>query len=123
MIHRAADRTAGASIELAFRAHVGGVQRAFRVKRAWWTAAGCRLKEELRVLVDGRHDPVVTAGWAEHVEQLVPRGVAGLFFFDGEQIEALADLEASRDLVETAVSGLLGLELIDRLVADLDVLE
>ncbi|MBW0090531.1 DNA sulfur modification protein DndD [Pseudonocardia sp. KRD-184] len=123
MIHRGADRAAGAGVELAFRAHVAGVQRAFRIRRSWWTTPGGRLKEELRVLVDGHHDPAITRAWAEHVEQLVPRGVAGLFFFDGEQIEALADLETSRDLVETAVSGLLGLDLIDRLVGDLDVLE
>ena len=46
--------------------------------------------------------------WSEHVEAFVPRGVAGLFFFDGEQIESFADLHSSRELVQTAVGGLLG---------------
>jgi len=123
MIHRGTDREVGARIELGLRAHVGGTERSFVIIRAWWTTKDGRIKEDLRIVVDGQHDPVISSAWAEHVEQMVPRGVAGLFFFDGEQIEALADLDASRDVIETAVSGLLGLELIDRLIIDLDVLE
>lgn len=53
----------------------------------------------------------------------MPRGVANLFFFDGEQIEAFAESDVSQELVRTAVSGLLGLDLVDRLQDDLTVLE
>lgn len=51
-----------------------------------------------------------------------PRGIAGLFFFDGEQIEALADLERSQEVLSSALASLMGLELVDRLSTDLAVL-
>lgn len=122
-IHRGADPAAGASVELSFRAYAGGGMRAFRVARRWWTTASGRIREQVAVDRDGHPDRAMSDGWAEHCENFVPRGVAGLFFFDGEQIESFADLDRSRELVQTAVGGLLGLDLVDRLVADLDVLE
>lgn len=123
MVHRGADPRAGAGVELAFRGHFRNRPHDLRVRRRWWMADSGKQKEHLQVLVDGNVDEQLSNSWAEHVEQLVPRGISGLFFFDGEQIEAFADLEASRELLETAVSGLLGLELIDRLVDDLELLE
>ena len=53
----------------------------------------------------------------------MPRGIAGLFFFDGEQIEALADLERSRQVLSSALAALLGLDLVERLTTDLAVLK
>src|SRR5436305_1662157 len=47
MIHRGIDRAAGAAVELAFRAYVAGVERAFRVNRAWWIDSRDRVKEQL----------------------------------------------------------------------------
>ena len=64
----------------------------------------------------------LTSTWNEHVETFLPRGIAGLFFFDGEQIEALADLERSRQVLGSALAALLGLDLVDRLTTDLAVL-
>jgi DNA sulfur modification protein DndD len=122
-VHRGADPAAGAAVELSFRAHAEGQMRTFRVVRSWWLTPAGRVRENVAVHRDGEADPVMSEAWAEHVEAFVPRGVAGLFFFDGEQIESFADLQSSRELVETAVGGLLGLDLVDRLVADLDVLE
>ncbi|WP_131766136.1 DNA sulfur modification protein DndD [Candidatus Protofrankia californiensis] len=121
-IHHAADPGRGAAVELALRAHIDGVERAYRIRRRWRHGGG-RVRDELRVSVDGQDDPGLAEAWTEHVETLVPRGIAGLFFFDGEQIEAFADLAASRELLQTAIGGLLGLDLVDRLVSDLDLLE
>ncbi|SDO35103.1 DNA sulfur modification protein DndD [Nakamurella panacisegetis] len=72
--------------------------------------------------VDGRHDEALTSTWNEHVETFLPRGIAGLFFFDGEQIEALAGLERSRQVLAAALAALLGLDLVERLTHDLAVL-
>lgn len=122
LINHAADPDSGAAVELAFRAVHSGDWHTFRVRRRWWTA-GERVRESVQVSRDGAPDPVLTEAWPEHVETLAPRGVANLFFFDGEQIEAFADLDIAKELVRTAIGGLLGLDLVDRLQDDLALLE
>src|SRR5262249_50228612 len=49
--------------------------------------------------------------------------LAHLFFFDGEQIERMADEDAARELLASAFQSLLGLDLVGRLKEDLSVLE
>jgi DNA sulfur modification protein DndD len=111
----------GAAIELAFHAYREGASHAYRVRRSWRaTASGAR--EQLTVLRDGRPDPALTATWTEQVEAFLPRGIAGLFFFDGEQIESMADLERSREVLGSALAALLGLDMVDRLDTDLAVI-
>ncbi len=121
LIHQAASPADSASVELAFHAYHEGVARSYRVRRSWReTRSGIR--ERLDVLRDGELDETLTETWAEQVEAFLPRGIAGLFFFDGEQIESLADLDRSRQVLGSALAALLGLELVDRLAADLAVL-
>ena len=43
-----------------------------------------------------------------------------LFFFDGEKIEQLADLEESKKVLKKAINSLLGLEIVDQLNVDVD---
>lgn len=121
-IHKGTDPSDGAAVHLAFRTHVSGHAHEFRVQRTWRVNGG-RLREHLEVLQNGRLDIDLTERWQEQVEAFVPRGIAPLFFFDAEQIERFADLENSRDLLRTAVGALLGLDLVDRLTRDLEVLE
>ena len=121
LIHRGVPHEEGAVVELTFKAHQQGIERTFRVRRRW-RSAGASMREILLVTVDGRHDEALTSTWSEHVETFLPRGIAGLFFFDGEQIEALADLDRSRQVLGTALAALLGLDLVDRLGTDLAVL-
>lgn len=117
------DQAIGASVELAFQAHFEGELQELRVTRRWWRTNAGRVKETVSVDVAGEVDSLLSANWTEYVEAFVPRGVAGLFFFDGEQIESFADLEASKLLLQTAINGLLGLDIVDRLVGDLEILE
>ncbi|GAB3861620.1 DNA sulfur modification protein DndD [Dactylosporangium cerinum] len=122
LIHDAADPAGGASVELLFRAVHDGAWQEFQLIRQWAVVAG-RLRERVEVNRDGYPDQILSEGWSDHVETLVPRGVANLFFFDGEQIEAFAESDVSQELVRSAISGLLGLDLVDRLEDDLTVLE
>ncbi|MEV0155999.1 DNA sulfur modification protein DndD [Micromonospora sp. NPDC050686] len=121
LIHHGIPHSEGASIELSFHAHQEGVERQYRVRRSW-RSSGATLREILDVAVDGRHDAALTSTWSEQVETFLPRGIAGLFFFDGEQIEALADMERSREVLGSALAALLGLDLVERLNTDLSVL-
>lgn len=60
--------------------------------------------------------------WDEYIENLLPLGISNLFLFDGEQVKELAEQETPPAIVVDAISGLLGLELADRLAVDLDIL-
>lgn len=121
LIHRGTSETEGAALELTFHAHQEGVEREYWVRRSW-RSTGSSIREILLVSVDGRHDSALTSTWNEHIEAFLPRGIAGLFFFDGEQIEALADLDRSQEVLSSALASLLGLDLVDRLSTDLAVL-
>lgn len=121
LIHKGVPASDGAAIELTFRAHQEGAERTYWVRRSW-RSTGAAIREILLVSVDGRHDAALTSTWSEHVETFLPRGIAGLFFFDGEQIEALADMERSQQVLASALAALLGLDLVERLSTDLAVI-
>ena len=121
LIHRGSPESEGAALELTFHAHQEGVEREYWVRRSW-RSTGSSIREILVISVDGQHDAALTSTWNEHIEAFLPKGIAGLFFFDGEQIEALADLERSQEVLSSALASLLGLDLVDRLSTDLAVL-
>ncbi|MFK0402742.1 DNA sulfur modification protein DndD [Microbacterium sp. NPDC090225] len=121
LIHRGPDVEEGAAVELEFTAYQQGEERRYWIRRSW-KPAGASLRTILLVSVNGRHDRVLTETWQEYVETFLPRGIAGLFFFDGEQIEALASGERSREVLRSALDALLGLDLVTRLSTDLGVL-
>jgi DNA sulfur modification protein DndD len=122
LIHNGVPPEDGATIELAFHIVEQGEPRHYRVCRSWTgTSSGAR--ERLDVFVDNRRDGALSQQWAERVDVFVPRGVAELFFFDGEKIETLAELDNAREVLRTAIGSLLGLDLVDRLAADLTIVE
>jgi DNA sulfur modification protein DndD len=122
LIHHGAPPGDGAAVELTFHTFREGSPRYYRIRRSWRTS-GKRVREDLEVYRDGTPDTALSNDWAEHVEALIPRGIAALFFFDGEKIESLAELHNSRELLSTAIGGLLGLDLTTQLVTDLNALE
>jgi len=122
-LHRNAEgETAeAAQISLDFDHVFMGRRHAYQVRRGW-KANGQHLITELDVWVDGE-----TLGDSEEekehlLRELVPVGVAELFFFDGEKIATLSEEgSASADLLADTVKNLLGLHLIEQLDRDLDV--
>ena len=121
-IHRDSDARKGTALEVQFRHISAGVEHTYRVHRSW-VARGNRMRERVEVLRDGILDRVLGETWQEQVDEFLPARLAHLFFFDGERIEALADVENTAQLLSTAIHSLLGLDLVDRLSADLGVLE
>lgn len=117
-INRKANAAEGAEIALEFSVVVDGRERHYRVVRSWHTS-GKQLKEFLNVIVDGQHDRILSDGWADHVEDILPLEVASLFFFDGEKIESLADPERAASVIESAVNSLLGVSTVEQLRTDL----
>jgi DNA sulfur modification protein DndD len=76
----------------------------------------------IRVLRDDKPlDDVDTELWPEFVRSMIPSGVAQLFFFDGEKIKRFAEEETEALALAESIKALLGLDLVERLQADLDV--
>ncbi|MBF1989648.1 DNA sulfur modification protein DndD [Fischerella thermalis] len=60
--------------------------------------------------------------WDDYIENLLPLGISNLFLFDGEQVKELAEQEVPPPIVVDAIRALLGLELAERLAADIEIL-
>ena len=121
-IHRNSDASEGASVELAFTHVSEGKEREYRVRRTWYATASS-VSERVEVEVDGWLDPVLTEQWDERVDDFAPHRISHLFFFDGEKIASMAEEGESAEVLRTAIHSLLGLELVDRLVDDLEILD
>lgn len=121
-INRLAAPQDGAQVEVQFRRTSAGTERRYALRRCW-SVHKAKLRETFEVLVDGAFDRVLTEQWAEYVDELLPPRIAPLFFFDGEKIEQLADLRKSSEIIGVAIKALLGLDIVERLELDLEVLE
>lgn len=121
-VHWATDPTQGAALEVQFRHTTDGEEHTYRINRAW-SAHGSAVRERVGVEKDGQYDRVLTDTWGEYVESLIPLRISHLFFFDGEKIEGLADLENSAEVLSAAIHSLLGIDLVDKLTTDLVALE
>ncbi len=118
MIHRGADPSDGAAIELRFRRAVDGEMHYYRVTRSW-RLTGKGIEEGIDVSCDAETDQLLSEHWDEYIEGYIPSGIAHLFFFDAEQIKDLAEGEHAAEILGTAIHTLLGLDLVDRLDTDL----
>lgn len=121
-IHKSVDPKDGAAITINFRHTLNRTEHEYRVTRSWRLSQK-NINETVEVLRDGKTDQVLTDSWNEYVEQFIPNRISSLFFFDGEKIKDFADFKRSSELIETGINQLLGLDLVDRLLTDLIVLE
>lgn len=121
-INRAARTGDWAEVQLDFTKVLNGVATRFVVTRSW--RDGPRgILEELSVSLNGTLDSLFTEHWDEIVDTYLPSSISHLFFFDGEQIAALAEQSSAAGILSTAVNSLLGLDLVDRLQVDLKTFE
>lgn len=121
-INRAAPMSDGAEVKVTFRRSMEGREQLFEIGRSW-SVKNNRVREVFEVVVDGQLDQVLTSEWGEYIEELLPPRIAPLFFFDGEKIEHFADLDRSSEIISTGINALLGLDIVERLKVDLEVLE
>jgi DNA sulfur modification protein DndD len=109
-----------AGVGVGFVHTVGGVAQTFDVWRAWQ-----RQRRGVVEIREVRRDGTLLedheyAGWEQFLHDLLPPGLANLFFFDGEQIQALAD-DPDYTVLGSSIRALLGLDLLGRLRGDLAV--
>ena len=120
--HKSANPKDGSAITISFRHTANGTEHKYQVTRSWRLNKKT-LTENVEVLCDGKTDPILAESWYEYVEQFIPIRISSLFFFDGEKIKNLADFNKSSALIATGINQLLGLDLVDRLITDLVVIE
>lgn len=120
--HRRADDDS-AQLELSFLQTLNNAAQPteFRIRRTWGDLPK-NGRDTLEVFENGQLDQSLIDGWDERIEALLPLGISNLFLFDGEQVKELAEQDTLPASVIQAIRALLGLELPERLDADLDVL-
>nr|WP_264189458.1 DNA sulfur modification protein DndD [Yersinia bercovieri] len=118
LIHNAAnyiEQPEEAAVELTFTYNKGGHEAEFTVTRAW------RKGKKDRLSLQQNGQPLSELDYDQcqgFLNELIPHGIADLFFFDGEKIAELAE-DDSGNILRTAVRRLLGLDLISKLRNDL----
>ena len=109
------ERPDEAAVELTFTYNQNGHETEFTVTRSWKKGK----KDRLSLQQDGQLRSELSYDQCQgFLNELIPHGVADLFFFDGEKIAELAEDE-SGNILRTAVRRLLGLDLIAKLQNDL----
>ena len=105
------------SIELVFSHSHNGVESEYKVTRAWEKGKKDKLilKQDNEELTQLNYDQCQS-----FLTELVPTGIADLFFFDGEKIADLAEDESGQ-VLQTAVRRLLGIDVVERLRSDLAI--
>lgn len=127
MIHRDVNSVmplSHAAVSLEFEYAYGGETRQYRVERAW-RQSGMDHRTVSEGLTISENDLLNTESenehWQDHIDELIPLGVSQFFFFDGEDIQKLAD-DSSHDLyLAESIKSLLGLNLVERLQSDLRI--
>ena len=121
-IHQGMEPATGAEILLLFHTVAEEQDAYFEVRRSWHVREG-RLKEILSVFKDGVYDAWYSDNWSQQVEELVPLEISQLFFFDAEKIRTLTEDETSSQALGAAIKSLLGLDIVERLIADTAVIQ
>lgn len=123
-IHKASEsvlRQKSAYIELEFEYVPLGTPSTYVVRRAWEQGNGKNVTERLSISQDGvLLQNVSTDYWQGFIEEIIPQRLSTLFFFDGEKIKSIAEDENNEALAES-IKTLLGLDVVDRLYADLGI--
>ena len=119
---KAAD-TASIIVEFEY-AHDGKIL-IYHVERIWHKIDG-QIEEELKIKKKEHSEAEFTSldsleksEWQMFINQLIPKGIAKLFFFDGEKIQRIAEEGIEDEYIKASFDALLGLDLVNQLDSDL----
>ena len=123
-VHRYLGTTAAAdstSIVVDFKFHHNGITDDYTVDRTWYDNDG-RFTEELKIKKNNKRlDSVEESQWQSFIEELIPKGIAKLFFFDGEKIVKMTEDENEEIEIKSSFDSLLGLDIVEQLHSDLRI--
>ena len=135
-----------ASISVGFQFAFDGEIREYLVTRQWENIDG-KIAEDLSIkklvsdskfeeldisvpkktnrFTDSRFeeiDSVEKSEWQPFINQLIPKGIAKLFFFDGEKIQSIADNGNENQYLQSSFDTLLGLDVVNQLQKDIGLM-
>lgn len=114
-----ADAPREASLALVLEHTEAGKPSEYLVERTWTRTRAGRVRERFFLARDGAPvDDLPESSWQDFLDGLIPPGIANLFLFDGERIQALAEDDTGEQLGD-AVRRLLGLDVVGQLRTDL----
>ena len=67
-------------------------------------------------------DSIEKSEWQQFINQLIPKGIAKLFFFDGEKIQSIADEGNENQYLQSSFDTLLGLDIVNQLQKDISLM-
>lgn len=116
-----------ASIIVEFQfAHEGKILE-YQVMRMWQNNDG-KIDEKLSIQnkkIDDENftklNSIEESDWQTFIDQLLPRGITSLFFFDGEKIQSIADSGDEARHIKSSFDILLGLDLVKQLSDDISL--
>jgi DNA sulfur modification protein DndD len=108
-----------ASVALSFQYVQSGQPLRISVERRW-QRSGQSVTEKLTVLRDGQPPEVAPEDYQDWLNDLFPPGLASVCFFDAEKLDALSSPDQHNAVLSDTLRRLLGLDLVERLHADLD---
>lgn len=117
-------QTSGAEktrIELTFEHIIDNRWLELKIVR-YWDRNVTDIGDNLGIIEGDFPDIELTNNWDEYIEKLLPLGISNLFLFDGEQVKELAEQDYPTTGVKNAIKSLLGIELVEKLGLDLDIL-
>jgi DNA sulfur modification protein DndD len=110
-----------ASVEVEFAHSSLGKVDVYNVKRDW-SNNGKSIKEIFKVKKNGSIlENLSPDQWQDFINDLIPKGLSQLFFFDGEKIQNLAeDIKDDKQLADS-FNSLLGIDIVEKLISDLEI--
>lgn len=111
---------AHAFVEIEFEFSHLGQKNIYTVRRYW--QLGKKMEEHFSIKRDGHRLTDIEADqWQEFLNEMIPPRFAKLFLFDGEKIQGLVDQDSTNLYLKDSFKSLLGLDLVERLKADLSI--
>lgn len=108
------------SIEVVFEFSHSGTTHTYSVRREWTNSPA--FSETLTVKRDGEIlSDMEVDQWQDLLNELIPPRFARLFLFDGEKIQNLVEDNTDNRYLRDSFKSLLGLDIIERLKADLGI--
>ena len=127
MIHRGSGSIMSlnhAAVSLEFEYAHGTETKQYRVERSW-RQDGLNYRTVSEGLTVSENDLLETEfdanHWQDRIDELIPIGVSQFFFFDGEDIQNLADDSSHNLYLAESIKALLGINLVERLQSDLRI--
>ena len=115
------------SITVQFKFFHNGQETEYRVERLWQKEEGSIMEQlNIKKRNSDKHEfgPIETVEksyWQSFIEDLIPKGIVKLFFFDGEKIVKIAKEDVGDATIKESFKALLGIEIVEQLRTDLQV--